>query len=199
MSDISLDLIKVLREETGAGMIDVRNALTEAGGDKSKAIEILRKKGLSARAKKAERQTGQGLVHAYIHAGGRVGVLIEVNCETDFVARTDDFKALVADLAMHVAAAAPLYVREGDVPPEVLEKEKEIAAEQSKSAGKPAEVVAKIVEGRVAKYYEEVVLLNQKFIKNPDETVNDYVAGSIAKLGENIQIRRFTRYVLGGE
>jgi elongation factor Ts len=195
--DISLDLIKMLREETGAGMMDVKAALAEAGGDREKAIEILRKKGLSARAKKAERQTKEGLVHSYIHAGGKVGVLLEVNCETDFVARTDDFKALVGDLAMHIAAAAPLFVSVEEVPANLVAKEREIASEQAATEGKPANVVEKIVEGRVNKYYEEVVLLNQAFIKNPDQTIADLMGEYVGKLGENIQIARFTRYVLG--
>ena len=195
--DITLDLIKTLREETGAGMMDVRRALTEAGGDRDKAIEILRKKGLAARSKKAERQAKEGLVQAYIHAGGKIGVLVEVNCETDFVARTDDFKAFVNDMAMHIAAAAPIYARREEVPAGVLAKEKEIAAELAKASGKPAAVIEKIVEGRLAKFYEEVVLLDQKFVKNPDLTIGDLIGGYVGKLGENIQVRRFVRYVLG--
>ncbi|OGE86007.1 MAG: translation elongation factor Ts [Candidatus Doudnabacteria bacterium RIFCSPHIGHO2_02_FULL_46_11] len=198
MSEINqLDLIKELREETGAGMMDVKSALAEAGGDPEKAVEILRKKGLSARAKKSERQAKEGLVSSYIHAGGRIGVLLEVNCETDFVARTDDFKNLVSDLAMHIAAAAPMYLNIDQVPADVLDKEKEIAAEQAHTAGKPENVLEKIVDGRIAKFYEEVVLMEQKFIKNPDQTINDLVGEYVGKLGENIQIRRFERYVLG--
>lgn len=199
MSDdnISIDIIKELRDETGAGMMDVKKALKEAGGDKEEATEILRKKGLSARAKRAERETGEGLVHSYIHAGGKVGVLVEVNCETDFVARTDDFEELVNDIAMHIAASSPLYVSIDDVPEEVVEKEKEIAREQARDEGKPENVVEKIVEGRINKFYEEVVLQKQPFIKDTDKTITDLIGEYVSKLGENIQIGRFTRYAIG--
>lgn len=197
MAEITTELIKQLREETGAGMVDVKNALTESDGNREKAIELLRKKGLAAREKKASRATSQGLVESYIHAGGRVGVLVEVNCETDFVARTDDFKTLVKDIAMHIAASNPLYVKNEDVPTEVVEKEKEIAREQAKNEGKPEQVIEKIVEGRVQKFYDEAVLLNQPFVKNPDQKISDLIAQAIGKIGENIQIKRFTRFNLG--
>lgn len=197
MTQITTELVKQLREETGAGMVDVKNALTESGGDREKAIELLRKKGLAAREKKASRMTMQGLVESYIHAGGRVGVLVEVNCETDFVARTDDFKSLVKDIAMHIAASNPLYVKNEDVPAEVVEKEKEIAREQAKNEGKPEQVVDKIVEGRVQKFYDEAVLLNQPFVKNPDQKISDLIAAAVGRIGENIQIKRFTRFTLG--
>jgi elongation factor Ts len=197
MADISLDLIKSLREETGAGISDVKNALTEADGDKEKAVEILRKKGLAARAKKADRAAKEGVIDTYIHAGGKVGVLIEVNCETDFVARTDDFKQLVHDIAMHIAAANPLYVRTEDVPAEMIEKEREIALDQARTEGKPENIIEKIVDGRVAKFYEEAVLLNQPYVKENSLTINQILDQSVAKLGENIQIKRFVRFSLG--
>lgn|SRR3989338_2996065 len=194
-----LELIKKLREETGAGMLDVKNALSEAKGDRSLAIEILRKKGLAARVKKSERAAKEGLIESYIHAGGRVGVLVEVNCETDFVARTDDFKNLVHDVAIHIAAASPLYVKEEDISEEVIDKEREIAREQAAAEGKPEKVVEKIVEGRVKKFCEETVLLNQLYVKNPDITIGELLAENVGKLGENIQVKRFIRYTLGGE
>lgn len=189
------DLIKELRELTGAGIMEIKNALTEAEHQKDKAIEILRKKGALKAGKKADRVAKEGLVEAYIHPGGRVGVLVEVNCETDFVARTDDFKNLVKDLALHIAAANPLYVNTADVPAEVVEKEKEIYKEQMK--GKPDVVVNKILEGKLAKYYEEVCLMEQPFAKNSDVKIKDLLSQAIAKIGENIQVRRFSRFVLG--
>lgn len=195
--EITLDLIKQLREETGAGMMDVKSALEESGGDREKAIEILRKKGLAARAKRAERTASEGVVEAYIHAGGKVGVLLELNCETDFVARTDDFKNLAHELALHIAAANPLYVNVEDIPVEVIEKEKEIAKEQAKNEGKPDNILDKIIEGRVAKFYEEAVLLNQPYVKDPNKKIGDLISEAVGKIGENIQIRRFTRYSLG--
>ena len=177
--------------------MDVKSALEEAGGDRAGAVDILRKKGLAARAKKAQRAANEGLVYSYIHAGGKIGVLVEINCETDFVARTEDFQALAREVAMHIAAAAPLYVTEEDIPTEALEKEREIARDQALNEGKPENIVDKIVEGRLEKYKQEVVLLNQGFIKNPDQTVGDVIADYIGKLGENIKVSRFTRYVLG--
>lgn len=196
-TEISLDLIKKLREETGAGMLDVKNALLEAKGDRGAALEMLRKKGLAARAKKMSREAQEGLIDAYIHAGGRVGVLLEVNCETDFVARTDDFKNLVHDLALHIAAANPLYVDVEDIPEEVIEKEKEIAREQARNEGKPENVLDKIVDGRIKKFYEEAVLFNQPFVKDPQISISDLITQAVAKLGENIKVKRFTRYSLG--
>ena len=195
--DISTELIKQLRLETGAGMLDVKKALQESGGDPIKAVEILRKKGLMARAKKAERAALEGLIDSYIHAGGKIGVMLEINCETDFVARTDDFKNLAHEISLHIAAAAPLYVDIDEIPEETLAKEREIAMEQARAEGKPENVVEKIVEGRLKKYYEETVLLNQPYVKNPEQTIGDLLAEYVGRLGENIKIGRFTRYVLG--
>ena len=188
-------LIKELREQTGAGMMEIKEALSEAGGDKDKAVELLRKKGALKLGKKADRVTKEGIVEAYIHPGSRVGVLVELNCETDFVARTDDFKNLAKDLALHIAAANPLYVNISDVPAEVVEKEKEIYKEQIK--GKPEDVVAKILEGKLAKYYEETCLLEQPFAKNSDMKVKELIHQAVGKMGENIVVRRFARFVLG--
>lgn len=187
--------IKQLREQTGAGIMDVKEALEEAGGDNEKAIEILRKKGLAKQAKKADRAANEGIIESYIHAGGRIGVLVEVNCETDFVARTDDFKNLVKDIALHIAAANPLYISTEDVPKEVIEKEKEIYKEQF--AGKPDDVIEKMLDGKIAKYYEEACLLNQPFVRDGDKTIGDLLGEATGKMGENIQVRRFTRYMLG--
>ncbi|RMG44610.1 MAG: translation elongation factor Ts [Acidobacteria bacterium] len=186
-----------LRAMTGAGMMDCKQALTAAGGDFDKAVEELRKRGLSKAAKKAGRETKEGIVSAYIHPGGRVGVLLEVNCETDFVARTDDFKSLVHDLAMQIAAAAPQFVSREQVTPEVLDKEREIYREQLKDQGKPEHIVEKIIEGKLGKFYEEVCLLEQPFIKDPDKKVSQVIQEAIAKLGENIQVARFARFELG--
>ena len=180
-------------------MLEIKNALNESGNDKTKAVEILRKKGLAKVGKKADRVAKEGLVETYIHPGGRVGVLVEVNCETDFVARTEDFKNLAKDLALHIAAANPLYVSREQVPGDVLEKEKEIYKEQSAAAikGKPEEIVTKILEGKVAKYFEETCLLEQPFAKNPDVKVGDLIAAAVAKMGENVVVKRFARFVLG--
>ncbi len=193
------DLIKEIRDITGAGILEIKHALAEAGNDKDKAMDILRKKGVAKAGKKADRVVEEGLVEAYIHPGSRVGVLVEINCETDFVARTEDFKALAKDLALHIAGANPLYVNITDVPLEVIEKEKEIYTEQSAMGGKgkPADIVDKILEGKLAKYYEEACLMEQSFVKNPDLRVKDLVAQAIAKMGENIQVKRFARFVLG--
>lgn len=193
--EIDPKLVKQLRERTNAGMMDCKKALAEAGGDLEQAEVILRKKGMASAGKKAGRTAKEGLVHSYIHLAGRVGVLVEVNCETDFVAKTDGFKDFVKDVALHIAAAAPAYVRREDVPASVIETEKEIAAEQVK--GKPANVIEKIVSGKLEKYYSTVCLLDQPFIKDPDKTVGDLVKSKIAELGENIVIRRFARFVLG--
>ena len=188
-------LIKDLRELTGAGIMDVKEALEEAGDDKDKAIEILRKKGLAKQAKKADRVANEGIVESYIHAGGRIGVLVEVNCETDFVARTDDFKNLVKEIALHIAASNPLYISSEDVPVEVIEKEKEIYKEQA--GDKPADVLEKMLEGKVAKYFEEACLLNQPFVKDSSKTIGELLGEATGKMGENIQIRRFVRFALG--
>ncbi|AKX93794.1 translation elongation factor Ts [Neomoorella thermoacetica] len=189
--------VKALRERTGAGMMDCKKALTEANGDMEKAIEYLRKKGLATAAKRAGKVASEGLVHAYIHGGGRIGVLIEVNCETDFVAKTEDFRDLVHNLAMQVAASRPEYVAREDVPEEVLAKEKEILRAQALNEGKPEKVVEKIIAGRLEKFYQENCLLEQPFIKDMDRTVQDLINEKIAKLGEKIVVRRFVRYEVG--
>ncbi|MCL5666656.1 MAG: elongation factor Ts [Patescibacteria group bacterium] len=189
------NLLKELRELTGAGMLEIKEALTEAGNDKAKALEILRKKGAAKLSKKAERAAKEGVVESYIHPGSKVGVLLELNCETDFVARTDDFKALAREICLHIAAANPLYISINDVPGEVVEKEKEIYKDQAK--GKPEDVINKMLEGKLVKFYEEVCLLEQPFIKNPDLKIKDLVAQAVGKIGENIQVRRFSRFVLG--
>jgi elongation factor Ts len=193
----SSQLVKELREKTGAGILDCQKALTENGNDIEKSIDYLRQKGLAAAAKKAGRETNQGLVHSYIHMGGKIGVLIEVNCETDFVARNDEFKAFVNDLALQVAAAKPSYVRREDVPTDVVEKEKTIYQAQAKEMGKPPAAWLKIVEGKLEKFYQENCLMEQAFIKDPAVTIKDLLSQKIAKIGENINIRRFTRYQLG--
>ena len=195
---ISAQMVKELRERTGAPMMDCKAALSEAGGDADKAVELLRKKGLAKAAKKAGRKAGDGVVASYIHAGGKIGVLVEVNCETDFVARTDDYQQLVKDVAMHIAAADPSFVRREEVTDEVLEKERRLYREQALEEGKPEAVVDRIVEGKMKKFYGEAVLLEQPFVKNPDVTVEQLVAEKVGKLGENIQVRRFARFHLGG-
>lgn len=193
---MNIEDIKKLRETTGAGMMDAKAALEEAKGDFDKAIEVLRKKGLAKAAKKADRVAENGVVEAYVH-GDKIGVLVEINCETDFVARTDDFKAFTHDIAMHIAAANPLYLTEDDIPEEVIEKEKSIITEEVVASGKPAEFADKIVQGKLGKWYEEVCLMNQTFVKDPDHTIADLTTALIAKLGENIVIRRFARMELG--
>lgn len=193
---ISASMVKELRELTGAGMMDCKKALEETNGDMEKAIVLLREKGLSKAAKKAGRIAAEGLVDAYIH-NGRIGVLIEVNCETDFVAKNEEFKQFVRDMAMQVAAANPKYVAKEDVSEEELNQEREILRQQALNEGKPEHVVDKIVEGRIEKYYEQVCLLEQPFIKDPDVKVKDLINEKIAKIGENIKIRRFVRYEVG--
>lgn len=197
MAEISASAVKELREKTGAGMMDCKKALAEAGGDFTKAEEVLRKKGLSAAARKAGRIASEGAVASYIHMGGKIGVLLEVNCETDFVARTEGFQALVKDLAMHVAAAAPQYVRREEVPAAVIEKELEIARHQAREQKKPEAIVEKIASGKVEKFYKDVVLMEQPFVKDDKKSVQDVVTEAVAKIGENIQVRRFARFVLG--
>jgi elongation factor Ts len=195
--DVSANLVKELREKTGCGFMDCKAALAAANGDLEAAADHLRKKGVAAAAKKSHRSTGEGLIESYIHPGNKVGVLIEVNCETDFVARTDAFRALVRDLAMQIAAASPIAVSAEDVPAELVAKEREILAEQAKASGKPEKIIEKMVEGRVQKYFEEVCLLEQKFVKDQDRAVKEVVNDAIAKLGENIRVRRFARFQLG--
>ncbi len=191
------NLIKELREVTGAGMLDIKEALAESGDDKDKALELLRKKGVAKLSKKADRVAKEGLIESYIHGGGRIGVIVEVNCETDFVARTDDFKALAKELALHIAASNPLYVSQEDVPAEVIEKEREIYKEQAAGSGKPDDVVDKMIEGKLVKFYEEVCLLDQPYVKDPAKKISQLIADSTAKMGEKVQVSRFARFVLG--
>src|SRR5262244_1067106 len=201
MAEITAAAVKQLREKTGAGMMECKNALIEAQGEEEKAIEILRKRGLASAKKREGRIAAEGIVGQYIHMGGKVGVLVEVNCETDFVARGDEFQQLVKDVAMHIAAAEPRYVTREDLPADALEKEREIARAQAKNdpknANKPDQVIDKIVEGRLNKFYEEFVLLDQPFIKDPAQTVGELVTEKIAKTGEKVTIRRFARYKMG--
>ncbi len=195
--DISAKLVKELRDKTGAGIMDCKKALKESNGDIDKAAEFLKKKGIADASKKSSRIAAEGLVGSYIHMGGKIGVLIEVNCETDFVAKTDDFQNLVKDLAMQVAAANPQFVRREEVPEDFINKEKEVFRTQALESGKPEKIVDKIVDGKMEKYFQEICLLEQKFIKDSDKTVDDIVKETIAKTGENIVVRRFTRYQLG--
>jgi elongation factor Ts len=195
--DITAKMVKELREATGAGMMDCKKALKESDGDMEKASDYLRKKGIASASKKEGRTTSQGIVGSYIHMGGKVGVLLEVACETDFVARTDDFQEFVHNVAMHIAAASPVAVTREEVDPSLIEKEKEIYRGQMEEQGKPAEMIDKIVEGKVDKYYSEIVLLEQKYVKDPDVTVADYLKSTIGSLGENMQIKRFARFQIG--
>src|SRR5215813_9202886 len=195
--NISAGQVKELRDKTGAPMMDCKQALAEAKGDIEQAVVLLRKRGVSVAAKKAARVTSEGSVASYIHAGGKIGVLVEVNCESDFVARTEDFKELVRDVAMHIAASDPKFVRKEDVTPEAYEREKDIYRAQAASTGKPANVIEKIVEGKMAKFYEEVCLYEQPFIKDQSISVSQLIAQKIGKLGENISVRRFARFKVG--
>jgi len=201
MADITANAVKTLREKTGAGMMECKKALVEAEGNEEQAIEILRKHGLASARKKEGRIAAEGAVGSYIHMGGKVGVLVEVNCETDFVARGEEFQQLVKDIAMHIAAAEPRYVSKEEVTAEAIDKEREIASAQArndpKNANKPDQVIDKIVEGRINKFYEEVVLLDQPFVKDPTKTVGELVTEKVAKTGEKITIRRFARYKMG--
>jgi len=189
--------VKALREKTGAGMMDCKNALSKANGDMEEAIKILREKGLASAAKKAGRIAAEGVVDSYIHMGGKIGVLVEVNCETDFVAKTPVFKQLVKDIAMQIAASNPLYLEPADVPAEVLEKEKEILRVQALNEGKPEKIIEKMVEGRIQKYYKEFCLVEQAFVKDTEKSIKDLVNEKIAEIGEKISIRRFARYEMG--
>lgn len=195
--DITSAMIKELREKTGAGIMDCKAALKETDGDISKAVDVLRKKGIASAEKKAGRSTGDGLIHSYIHAGGKLGVLVEVNCETDFVARTDEFKGFVHDIAMHIAAAEPLYLTKEDVDSAALDHERNILKEQALAEGKPENIVEKMVEGRMKKYYSQVCLLEQPYVKDPDKTISSLLKEAIAKFGENMNIARFVRFKLG--
>jgi elongation factor Ts len=197
MSEINSALVRELRERTGAGMMDCKKALTEVQGDIEKALVFLREKGLAAAAKKAGRSASEGAVASYIHAGGKIGVLVEVNCETDFVARTEDFQGLLKDLAMQIAAASPRYVRREEVPEDVIEQERSIYRAQAANSGKPAPVVEKIVGGKVEKFLADVCLLEQPFVKDPEKTVGALVTDAVARLGENLVVRRFARFQLG--
>lgn len=197
MADITAAQVKQLRERTGAGMMECKKALVESKGDLVEGEVLLRKWGIASAGKKASRTTKQGLIGTYIHAGGQLGVMVEVNCESDFVARTDDFKELVHDVAMHIAAADPRFVRKEDVPDDLLEKEKEIARDRARGEGKPEKILDKIVEGRIAKFYEEVCLYEQPFVKEATQSIGQLVKLKIAKLGENIAIARYTRFKVG--
>jgi elongation factor Ts len=197
MADVTAAQVKELRERTGAGMMDCKKALIQCNCEIEKACDFLREKGLAAAAKKEGRVAAEGTVESYIHGGGRIGVLLEVNCETDFVARGDEFKALVHDIMLHIAAANPQYLAKEDVPAEVLQHERDILKAQALNEGKPEKIIEKMVEGRIEKFYKEVCLLEQSFVKDPDKSVRDLVLDKTAKIGERIVIRRFTRYELG--
>jgi elongation factor Ts len=196
---VSADMVKKLREKTGAGMMDCKKALEKSGGDMNKATDYLREQGLTQAAKKASRIAREGMIYSYIHPGDKLGVLLELNCETDFVARTEDFKLLAKDMAMQIAATNPLVVSRSDLRPELLEKEKEIYRTQAKNEGKPEKIIEKIVEGKLEKYFQEVCLLEQPFVKDQDRTVKDRINETLAKLGENITVKRFVRFRLGDE
>jgi elongation factor Ts len=195
--EVSAAAVKNLREKTGAGMMDCKKALAESGGDLDKAVDYLRQKGLAAASKKASRTASDGAIGAYVHPGGKIGVLVELNCETDFVARTPEFQNLLKDIAMQIAAANPRYIRSDEVPTGDLEKEREIYRRQALESGKPDKVVDKIVDGKIDRFYSEVCLLEQSFIKNPDRKVSEILTEAVARLGENIQVKRFSRYQLG--
>ena len=199
MVEISAQMIKQLRTRTNAGVMDCKEALTEAGGDLEKAVDFLRKKGVAMALKRAGRETSQGLIQSYIHTGGKIGVLLEVNCETDFVAKTDEFKAFVKNLAMHIAATKPLGIRVEDIPEEVIEREKEIYRAQAVEMGKPEKILDKIVQGKMEKFCKESCLLDQQYVRDPDMTIQDLIHDVVTKTGENITVRRFARYQLGGE
>ncbi|MBA7508393.1 Elongation factor Ts [subsurface metagenome] len=197
--EIKVELVKELREKSSAGMMDCKKALVESNGDIKKAEEILKEKGLAKASKKASRATKEGIIDSYIHTGSKIGVMVEVNCETDFVARNEMFKNFVHDIALHITAAAPLYVSKEDVPQEVLDKEKELYRKQALNEGKPEKIIDKIAEGKLKKYYEENCLLEQLFVKDNDVKIGDLLKQHIAKMGENIVIKRFERYILGEE
>lgn len=199
MAEITTQMIKELRTRTNAGVMDCKEALQESGGDMEKAVDFLRKKGLATALKRAGRETSEGLVHAYIHTGGKIGVLVEVNCETDFVAKTDEFKSFVKDLAMHIAASRPLGIQREDITEDMVNREKDIYAAQARETGKPENILDKIVQGKMEKFYKESCLLEQQYIRDPDITVQDLIHDMVAKSGESIAVRRFVRYQLGGE
>lgn len=197
--NITSELVKTLRDKTQAGIMDCKEALKEADGDLEKAVEYLRKKGLATAQKRAGRATSQGQIGSYIHGGGKIGVMVEVNCETDFVGRTDQFSEFVHNIAMHIAAASPLCVRREDMPTDIIEKERDIYRAQALESGKPEKVIEKIVDGKVDKFFKESCLMEQAYVKNPDISITDYLNDTIAQTGESISIRRFTRYILGDE
>jgi elongation factor Ts len=195
--EISATMVRELREKTGAGMMDCKKALAETGGNFEKAVDYLRQKGLATAAKRAGRVASEGRIGSYVHAGGKIGVMVEVNCETDFVAKTDDFQAFTKDIAMQIAASNPLFVRREEVPPETLEREREIYRIQAREAGKPEKILDKIIEGKLEKFFGEVCLMEQAFVKDTDITIQDLLNGLIGKLGEKIEIRRFSRFQVG--
>jgi elongation factor Ts len=197
VAEITAKMVQELREKTGAGMMDCKKALTEVGGDFAKAEDFLRKKGLSAAAKKSSRAATEGAVASYIHMGGKIGVLVEINCETDFVARGEAFQTLVKDIAMHIAAASPICVRREEVPADFVARELEVARGQAREQKKPEAIIEKIATGKIEKYYSEVCLLEQAFVKDDKKKIQDVITEAVAKIGENIQVRRFARYVLG--
>lgn len=194
---IDAKMVKELREQTGAGMMDCKKALSEADGDVDKAVKVLRERGIAKAAKRSGRSTSEGLIASYIHAGDKLGVIVEVACETDFVARTDDYKGLARDIAMHIAATAPLCVKREHVDPSLIEKEREIYRQQALNEGKPEKIIDKIVDGKIEKYMSEIVLLDQAFVKDNDKTISDLIKEKVGTLGENIQIKRFCRFRLG--
>ncbi|MBE9582012.1 MAG: translation elongation factor Ts [Proteobacteria bacterium] len=199
MAKINTEMIKELRARTNAGILDCKEALKETDGDMEKAVDFLRKKGLATALKRAGRETSEGVVNSYIHAGGKIGVLVEVNCETDFVAKTDEFKELVKNLAMHIAATRPLGIRSEDIPEEIVKREEEIYRAQALETGKPEKIIDKIVDGKMKKFYRESCLLEQQYVKDTDLTIQDLIHEMVSKMGESISVRRFARYQLGGE
>jgi len=199
MAKINTEMIKELRARTNAGILDCKEALKETEGDMEKAVDFLRKKGLATALKRAGRETSEGVINSYIHAGGKIGVLVEVNCETDFVAKTDEFKELVKNLAMHIAATRPLGIRSEDIPEEIIKREEEIYRAQALETGKPEKIIDKIVEGKMKKFYKESCLLEQQYVKDTDLTIQDLIHEMVSKMGESISVRRFARYQLGGE
>lgn len=199
MAEINTQMIKELRARTNAGVMDCKEALNEAAGDMEKAVDFLRKKGLATALKRAGRETSEGLIHAYIHTGGKIGVLVEVNCETDFVAKTDEFQTFVKDLAMHIAASRPLGIQREDIPEDVVQREEQIYRAQAQEMGKPENILDKIIQGKMEKFYKESCLLEQQYIRDPDITVQDFIHDMVAKSGESLAVRRFVRYQLGSE
>ncbi|MBR9979714.1 MAG: translation elongation factor Ts [Desulfatitalea sp.] len=199
MADISATMVKALREKSGAGIMDCKEALAACDGDMEKAVDFLRKKGLATAAKRAGRATSEGTIQSYIHMGGKIGVMVEVNCETDFVAKTDDFMEFARNLAMHIAATSPVAIAPEDVPAEILDRERDIYRAQALETGKPEKMLDKIVEGKVNKFYKESCLLNQGYVREPDKTISDYLNEVVAKTGEKITIKRFARFQVGAE